>query len=284
MTDETVIPPDPEPIAPRDLRAEAAAEDAAAAELAANPPEPEHEPEPEPEPVEAATDDPPAKPEKNPTKALVGRIGHLTKQLSAKDAAIEAANARAEAAERLLNASGTPPAEPATTERPAPANGRYYTVEEFQAEAARVAAAQEFNRQSNEVFDKGNEAFPDWVDAVTNLNALGIMSPTLLEAAMATDAAAAVIHHLGTDPDEAARITSLPPARMGAELAKLGLKLAAPKSAAVSRAPAPIRPVTGQATPTVDLARLSESGSMKEYAAARKAQGSRWAESMNPRK
>ncbi len=149
--------------------------------------------------------------------------------------------------------------------------------------AARVAAHNEFTRQSNAMYDAGKTAHPEtWEMAVGNLNDMGIMSPTLLEAAMATDSGAAVINHLGTDPEEAARIVSLPPARMGAELAKLAIKLSTPakKDTPVSRVPAPITPLRPNAAPTVNLERISEGDDMAVYAAARAAQGSRWAKGM----
>lgn len=280
-----------------DPRAEAAAEDAAAAAALAaheaattDTPETPDTPDvgsadpPETPEADATPETPPEpKPRKTIEDKFRDRTAHLTKTISTKDAELTQALAELEAARKLLQAQGVEPPS-ATTITPvtaAPTPGaRTYTAEEFQAEAARVAEAQRFTDAANAAYEAGTKKFPDFEEAVSNLNGLGIMSPTLLDAALATDAAPDVIHHLGTDPDEAARIMSLSPVRMAAEMTKLAAKLTAPKAFSTSNAPAPIRPVDGAVTPTIDIRRISESDDMKAYAAARAKQGSKWAVGM----
>lgn len=233
--------------------------------------------------------EPAAKPKKPIEEIFKGRVGHLTKQLAGKDETIADLQARLDAAESLVNARGgsdagtggqdgapPPAAAPSTADRN-PATGRVYTEAEIEALADRRAAQREFNRAADASYQAGMAQFPDWEEAIGNLKSLEIMSPQLLDAALATDEAPAVLHHLGKDPEEAARIVSLPPARMGAELAKLALKLSTPASRAVSTAPDPISPVVGRASPSVDLEKAAE-GSMADYAAARAKQGARWAQ------
>jgi hypothetical protein len=77
---------------------------------------------------------------------------------------------------------------------------------------------------------------------VSNLQMVGV-GREFLELATTSDAGAKLIHHLGTDLDEAARIAALPPVQMARELTKLEFKLAQPVAKPVSKAPAPITPI-----------------------------------------
>ena len=296
MTDQVGKPPLSDPMA------EALAEDAAAAAARTAStapqiePEPTPEPEPEPEPVEAAGEgdadadappDPEPKPKepKSPVKALQGRVGYLTKQLHEREAAAAEMAAQMAAMRQLMEAQGLPaqpPADPSTAPVPVPNavnpnTGRMYTQAEVQAEAQRIAAASAFNQQANAVYEAGKEKFGDWQESVDSLNALGLMTAQLAEAAFETGSAPDVIYHLGQDTDEASRIASLPPLKMAVEVAKLAGRLSAPKSGPISRAPAPVKPVNGSVKATVDLAAIAKGDDMAAYVAARKAAGDRWA-------
>ena len=63
----------------------------------------------------------------------------------------------------------------------------------------------------------------------------------MLQAALDTGVASKVIQMLGEDPNEAARLMTLTPAKMGVELGKLASR----DVEGVSGAPKPITPVTG---------------------------------------
>ncbi len=174
-------------------------------------------------------------------------------------------------------AAGSPPAEggvPAPIT--APTGATIYTPADFEAAVAAKAEAQEFNRKADEMYNAGAAKYPDWKDSVDTLVASGFMDKDLLDSAMAVEDGAAVLHHLGINLDEAERIGALSPIRKAAEMAKLSVQLATPRSVAVSSAPAPIRPVAGSPSPTIDLERISATDDMKAYAAARAKQGSRW--------
>ncbi|WP_455154166.1 hypothetical protein [Cupriavidus campinensis] len=116
-------------------------------------------------------------------------------------------------------------------------------------EAQRMRAEERFNEACNKVYEAGASEFKDFDSAVKNLQMVGA-NRDFLELATSSDAGHKVLHHLGTDLDEAARILSLPPVQMARELTKLEIKLsqpAAPKP--VSKAPAPITPLgSGKAT------------------------------------
>lgn len=127
-----------------------------------------------------------------------------------------------------------------------------------QQEASRMLAEQRFADQCNKVYSSGKAEFPDFDQSVANLQMVGV-SRDFLELATSSDVGAKLLHHLGTDLDEAARIASLPPVQMAREMTRLEFKLsqpAAPKP--VSKAPAPITPLGSSTTNDVDPARMSD--------------------------
>lgn len=110
-------------------------------------------------------------------------------------------------------------------------------------EAQRMVAEQTFNESCNRVYEAGKAEFPDFDNAVANLQMVGV-NRDFLELATTSDAGAKLIQHLGNDLDEAARIAALPPVQMARELTRLEYKLAqAPAPKPVSKAPAPITPI-----------------------------------------
>lgn len=258
------------------------------------------------EPAEAAPDteapaegaevagEPPEAPEggeqtpakKSPVAQLQGRVGHLTKTLHEKDGTIAEQASQLAAYKALLEGTGktTPEGEAAPAAAPAavPTGQPLPGSAEFKAlvntEAQKVAAAQKFTADCNSIFEAGEKAHgEDFKEAVTNLNALGLMSEQVVEAAMATGSAADVLHFLGTDVDEAARITSLSPIHMAAELTKLAGKISVREAPEISKTPAPIKPLGGAVNPEVDVAAAAKGDNMNDYVAARKKQGARWA-------
>jgi len=127
-----------------------------------------------------------------------------------------------------------------------------------QQEAARMVAEQNFAQQCNQAYTAGKAAFPDFDQAIGNLQMVGV-TRDFLELATSSEAGPKLLHHLGTDLDEAARIASLPPVQMARELTRLEFKLsqpAAPKP--VSKAPAPITPLGSSATTDADPSRMSD--------------------------
>lgn len=100
--------------------------------------------------------------------------------------------------------------------------------------------------------------------------------PTAIgDAVMDADDPAALLHHLGKNPDLAAELQGLSPARLGRRLAQIETaikpKAAVPK--AVSNAPAPARPISAARSTSGDPASMSQS----EYEAHRASQGAGWA-------
>ena len=148
--------------------------------------------------VEPEPEQTPAKPKKTVEDVLKGRVGHLTKTLSAKDQELETTRAKLSAAEALL--AGAQPTDPGTAER-APIASTTPAVPQSDFEVAVQARieAQEFNRKADEMYNTGAEKFTDWKDSVDTLVASGFMNKDLLDAAMAIEDGTAVLHLLGTN-------------------------------------------------------------------------------------
>ena len=127
-------------------------------------------------------------------------------------------------------------------------------------EAQRMQQEAEFNRACNKVYDEGIKSIPGFDSSLQNLQLVGL-NKDILDVIIDSDAAAKLINYLGSDLDEAARITSLPPVRMAREITKLEAKLAGqPKK--TSNAPEPIKPIGGSSKNTKAPGQMSD----EEYA------------------
>ena len=71
------------------------------------------------------------------------------------------------------------------------------------------------------------------------------ITPVMAEAILDSDVAAKLVYHFHWNPEEAARIANLSPARQAAEIGKIEDKLSAAKPQK-SGAPSPIQPIAGQ--------------------------------------
>jgi hypothetical protein len=264
------------------------------------------EPEPEPEPTAAPAPTPaPAKGKIQPLPEwMKDRLGEST----AKQRAAEAKAAEEEARAKVLEAENralrdrlaaggvtppeptpepVPPAAAAPTPAPAPARAAapapaptpaappagFVPISQVQAEAARIAAENAFNEKANAAYEAGLKAYPDFKEAVGILQEVGLAGRVdFQQAAMATGSMADVIHHLGSNPDEANRIrlslAAGDTAKAVADMTKIAISIDAQKAARLvaetrkpksSAAPAPIRPVGGSALPPqVDMDKLGD--------------------------
>ncbi len=70
-----------------------------------------------------------------------------------------------------------------------------------------------------------------------------------------------VLYHLGSNPAEAARISTLTPQEQAFELGRMSAALTAPQPKTVTEAPPPIKPVTGRSPAQRDPSKMS----MDEY-------------------
>lgn len=193
--------------------------------------------------VEEAPPEAPEEPEKAKSreKTLQGRLGHLTRLQHEKDRALAEAQAQIATYQKLLG--------PKAGETPAPA---LTDEEELNRRAEAIAHQRLFNQECDRIFTEGQKTYgAQWDESVQTLNAMGIMQPSLVEAAIAAGEPAKVLHALAQDLDEAQRIAALPPLRMAAEVTKIATK--GSDQPQISRAPAPIKPVRGAANPEIDI-------------------------------
>lgn len=191
-------------------------------------PEPAPEPAPEPEPAPAPEPEPEPEPEPQPQATQDWRdrrIAILTSRLRE---------------EQRKNAQA-----PADQSQP-----QSNTAAELDALVEQKVAINEFNRQCNEAAEKGRKDHADFDARIGVLTRLVDNSDPqeqlrynqFLLAAIETGNASDLLYRLGGDPNEAMRIMSLSPVRMGIEMERLSAK----PVQEVSNAPRPIRP-TGSA-------------------------------------
>lgn len=139
----------------------------------------------------------------------------------------------------------------------------------IQRAAAELVKNQRFNDRSNEVYNAGKAEHQDFDESLKNLGMLGA-TPEFFQSIVDLDDAHKVLHALGSNPEEAARILALPPLKQGRELERLASK-PAPKQAKkpVSSAPEPISArVDGSGSRTVDL----DNSSIDDFMKARNSQ------------
>ena len=118
-------------------------------------------------------------------------------------------------------------------------------------EAQRLQQETDFNRACNKVYDDGLKNIPGFDSSLQNLQLVGL-NKDILDVIVDSDEAAKIINYLGSDLDEAARITSLPPVRMAREITKLEAKLAG-QTKKTSNAPDPIKPIGGKSVAGQEL-------------------------------
>lgn len=185
------------------------------------------------------------------------RIGELTREKYEGKRQAEQAMAEARALREQLE----------RIQQGEPAQSNVVPATAVQEAARQMLAEQKFNESCNKVYEAGVAEFPNFQAALANLQLVGV-NREFLELTASSDAGAKLIHHLGTDLDEAARIVALPPLQMARELTKLELKLSQTKAKPVSNAPAPITPISAVTASSKDPSAMTDA----EFAKWRKAQ------------
>lgn len=188
------------------------------------------------------------------------------------------AERRAEAAERdLANAlalakTNLGEGEQQQYQAPAKQTAPVSDDERIQRAAAALVETQRFNDRSNDVYAAGKADHPDFDESLKNLGMLGA-SPEFFKSIVELEDAHKVLHALGSNPDEAARILALPPLKQGRELERLASKPASVKAKKpVSNAPEPISSrVDGSGSKSVDL----DNSSIDDFMKARNSQSRR---------
>lgn len=119
-----------------------------------------------------------------------------------------------------------------------------------------IATVRDTTRRANEIAAKGSERFPDFQEAVKTVNeeAGALFTshglPTALgEAILDSEDPAALLHHLGKNPDVAAELHGLSPIQQAKRIARIEQSMANP-APKVSTAPKAIKPVAAKAAPS----------------------------------
>lgn len=168
-----------------------------------------------------------------------------------------ATKARMEAAEAALQAKSgaAAPAQTNANSATTTAAIKPEDIEKLVDERASIKAADAaFNQACNAAYEAGKAGIEGFEQAVSGLAMVGATkNRTFLEAVTAMPEPHKVLHQLGTNLEEAQRISSLPPVRMAVELARISSGLSG-GTQQVSSAPPPLRMVGGSAKTGTDLA------------------------------
>lgn len=129
--------------------------------------------------------------------------------------------------------------------------------EKIREQAENLRAAEKFNEACEKVYTKGEAEYEDFASAVDNLKAAGALNaenPAFITTVIELDDSHKVLHHLGSNPEEAQRIAKLSPAKMAIELTRLEASLNKKEAKSVSKVASPLTPVRGTARKEFDLA------------------------------
>ncbi len=136
--------------------------------------------------------------------------------------------------------------------------------------ATQVAAQNAYTEHCNKIYNAGvveygKEGFDAAVAAINET--FGGLPPTFVEAVTdATDSPHKMLAYLGENSDLLEEIAQMPPHRQGAALAKLDVKLNTPQPPKpVSKAPPPIRPVSGSAKAEFDFDKASTAEQVRYF-------------------
>ena len=136
--------------------------------------------------------------------------------------------------------------------------------------AREIAQVERITEKANGIAADGNKRFEGFGKAVQTVSAeVGALfdkrgkATPIGEAILAADDPAALIHHIGSNPDLAADLADLTPIQQARKLARIEIDMARPKETKQSQAPKPITPARAMAR---DPAGLSDDLSIDEWA------------------
>jgi hypothetical protein len=142
--------------------------------------------------------------------------------------------------------------------------------------AQQIAEHKEFTAKCNTVAEQGKKAFSDFSDALNTLieEAGPLVDPktgfktVLGEQILEADAPAALIHHLGKNPELAAELDGLTPGRLARRLERIERELSEQAKPKTSSAPKPLEPIKAASSDAKDPSAMTDA----EFAAWRRRQ------------
>lgn len=118
--------------------------------------------------------------------------------------------------------------------------------------AREIAHVERITEKANGIAADGNKRFDGFGKAVQTVSAeVGALfdkrgkATPIGEAILAADDPAALIHHIGSNPDLAADLADMTPIQQARKLARIEIEMSKPKEAPRSNAPKPLTPVKG---------------------------------------
>lgn len=125
---------------------------------------------------------------------------------------------------------------------------------------AALARQQEFHQRAATDFqaraEKATERYPDFFETVESSSVP--MSEAMSAVIITSEAGPDLAYHLAHNPAEADRIYRLPAYLQAAEMARLEAKIKRPEAKQISKAPAPINPVGGNAAVKKDPSKMTD--------------------------
>lgn len=123
--------------------------------------------------------------------------------------------------------------------------------------------SQESFQESLKAFNKRAERmrakYPDFDEAIS----APIFSPAVSQEVLDSEYGAEIGYYLAKNPDEALRLSSLPPSKVAKEIGKLEVKFTSVSKRTVSKAPPPITPLDGDDAVKPDLEKMPIEDFMK---------------------
>lgn len=214
--------------------------------------------------VEPPDKEPDAKPETAPEPKAEEKVKPKSRdwredRLRQQNARISHESRRADTAEQELATYKSNAEQPQQPQQPSQPTRQDFD-RAVQAQAVEVAERTAFTNECNEVANQGAKEFgTKFQESLNTLweategqdsNGLTKQAISLIEAAIETEKPAAVLFYLGQNPEEAIRIAAMKSeAKRGAAVARVAARLETAATAVkpVSKAPAPLEPVSGSA-------------------------------------
>lgn len=192
-------------------------------------------------------EDKPEEPKRTPW--FVERIAKQREQIAQERQQKEELTARLAAYEKSQNPDDLNPNQPP----PSPAQIRAMV----ETEARRLAEQTAMGEKLKSFDAAGRREFPDFVHRCNTIASLGgSENPAFMSIITDMEDGPRIVAQLAENPEQAIQILQMPPLRMAATIAKLSGQ--APKPPPVSKAPAPIRAVSGATHVDPDDSKLSD--------------------------
>jgi hypothetical protein len=174
-------------------------------------------------------------------------LGQKQKQVKDRTLKLTEAEQKIADLEAIIHAGGKKEEAALNVRQAAPVN---LTQQQIQAEAQRIVAQQNYERELISTNSAGEKAYgKDWGKSLENLATFGEVPMEIMNKIMSTDAPQKVLYELGKNPAEYQRIMDMPIDRRHTEFVKLSLK-AEPAKPRPSAAPEPVETIRGKVTPS----------------------------------